>query len=487
MNKTIKEIYEEICQCKNQCLNINDSFKIKHQSNICNKIEPIESDKSSYYYNLIDNALYYFIQKKYIQKINSKYYITSSLNTNLRLSWENIKYIKKEKLKILFWLFRKLIVDSIIKYIILKKKIKNINIYSVGSTTITSDYDITLYSNDNTVLYYIITSFDTYISNIFNDNSNNLFDTNLYSKSYIVYSLTNSDYLQISNECKSIETFYYLKELDDDYKHIPILWGILHFLSNFRNIFNEYIYNTYIKFLSSNIQNLKRTLNNIQNLMIFLRNSNTDYKNILLNEENIKILYNENNLPNILFINDFVSYINFYGNETYYTRGAFLDVVVNTQMCNNNIIKLKEEDYISSILENGGYYFIHNNKLKYIKRIAKALDLLSKFENYKFLTKYINEFNNTKEPLCDIINNNNIDLLNCNIYYIYNIILKLVYDLLKFYFYNKENISFPFYNIHKLFEQNYISAIRENINDNKEIKINLYNKSKHKSLSNLNI
>jgi hypothetical protein len=160
----------------------------------------------------------------------------------------------------------------------------------------------------------------------------------------------------------------------------------------------------------------------------------------------------------LLGTSDYTSLVNFYGTETYFTRGAFLDIVVNKQMCKTSI-QLQDIDYISSILENSGFFFLHNDKTKYFIRVVNTLGLLIKNNKYKIL-QYSNEyekiieiFNNIKTVnekgevsydtnYCQWIDEKTFDLLKCEKYTIFNLLLKINYEILNIYSY--------FYSIIKL-------------------------------------
>jgi hypothetical protein len=73
-------------------------------------------------------------------------------------------------------------------------------------------------------------------------------------------------------------------------------------------------------------------------------------------------------------INNSLSFTNFFGSETYYTRGAFLDVVVNQQMLKNkNAVQLDINSYLDSFIENVSDYLLHDFNFKYLKRADNAL------------------------------------------------------------------------------------------------------------------
>ena len=65
--------------------------------------------------------------------------------------------------------------------------------------------------------------------------------------------------------------------------------------------------------------------------------------------------------------------MSFMSSETYYTRGAFIDVVINQQTCNGvNNINLDENEYLDSYIENLVDYVKHDRKEKYLFRMNNA-------------------------------------------------------------------------------------------------------------------
>ena len=158
-------------------------------------------------------------------------------------------------------------------------------------------------------------------------------------------------------------------------------------------------------------------------------------------------------------ISDLTSFINFYSDETYFTRASFLDVVINTQMCSNRF-ELKDTDYICSILENSGFFFLHSNKTKYLIRIMNSLnslvnktkkynDILSNDTYFIQFKNIINSLKSEKQIFIDgkmenIIdyddkyckwttiekNETSFDLLKCQKYTLFNIILHVNFTIL---------------------------------------------------------
>jgi hypothetical protein len=109
-----------------------------------------------------------------------------------------------------------------------------------------------------------------------------------------------------------------------------------------------------------------------------------------------------NSLPNVdrvLLTNMYISLVNYYGSETYFTRGAFLDVVVNQQMCGGGVrlcerggmipkwlsgklrrkgrvipeevgkVSLSKAEMVDSVIENIGEMMMHVSRVKYVDRV----------------------------------------------------------------------------------------------------------------------
>lgn len=494
------KIFKEICQCYSQCLKFeDDDYTLNHEASICNKIIIDNNTNVTNLMDLINKTIKFLIKNNYIKAIgdinNHKYYITIN-GTTVKFNWENIKNLKdKNKSEAeLFWLSRKLIVDSILKIIINEHKnhdtyytlsdgsgdvlitqndFNDIKIYSVGSTDITSDYDITLYSNNNYIISIIIEEFQKKFMKIFGEHSAIVFDTNIYGKAYIIFDCQdqicqiNYNPIDLSQCSNQKESFYYIKSLNDntgiinnkingEYKYNQVIWGLIKYLRDLRNNFGENIYNKYFNFLKKNID-YYNILDITQDTLIYLKNTNIGYTDLIENEDNHRKDYKDNNYNSLLFINDYISLINFYGEETYFTRGAFLDTVVNAQMCSKSlkpVIELYKEDYIASILENAGFFFSHNDKTKYLKRVKKSLILLTQNnKEYEYIleSNYFKDLYNVTSDdynYCNWIDNNNFNLLKCEKYDMFQVIFKIIYRLLKTYFSEVEFIDFPFYNIY---------------------------------------
>lgn len=508
-------IYEQVCQCTTQCIKLSDKpdiqYTLNNESNICNKIS-LDNMNSLVSRQIINKSLKFLIDSEYVKAIgpdneNHKYYITLN-NTTILLTWDNIKSIRNKEIRELFWLFRKLVIDNLLKIIIDEQSkadpvivskpdsihsiteicgpedFKNMKIYSVGSTEMSSDYDITLFSSNNQALSIVIEDFQSRFMSIFGEHSSTVFDTNIYGKAYIIFDcseLCKINYRPIILEKCGYqkETFYYLKSLDNSkYKSTQVTWGLIKYLRDLKDSFGEKIHNKYFDFLKKNITN-DEILDIALESLIYLNNTNNTYSDLIKSEEEFKNNYKD--YSGLLFDNDYISIINFYGKETYFTRGAFLDTVINSQMCNGNLskymrdfkekdntksddiiieqfinnlpIKLNEEDYIASILENCGFFFLNNDKTKYLKRVKVSVMLLSNI-NKKYLeileSIYFHDLSNISSDnydYCNWVDSNDFNILKCEKYSMFQVIFKIIYRILKIYFSNIEYVDFPFYNI----------------------------------------
>ena len=167
----------------------------------------------------------------------------------------------------------------------------------------------------------------------------------------------------------------YINDIHDQH-----IWAIIKLLYNILKIstrnnittcfndgsqsFYDWIYN---RILEKNKQNSK-LLNMIKTANLFIKNHM--YSDI----QYILSIFNSEKMVDKFGINNSLSFTNFFGSETYYTRGAFIDVVVNQQMLkNNNIIPLDTNAYLDSFIENLSDYLLHDFNFKYLKRADNAL------------------------------------------------------------------------------------------------------------------
>lgn len=479
--KTIYKITDEISK-KKECNILNTSFTYPFISRIGNKYKYLSiSDDIKIKKNVrlwhLDFIINEFIKNGLLNKKDRGLYI---LNTFKRFTWGNIQslnvndinfdsdnfislYINVMKysnnvddintlekeiknnptnkiknfdknqflklIKIIFWYFRKCCVDSIIVELI--SNINNIVGLSVGSTTLTSDYDITLYGR-NKDLSLIIKNFKKIIKSNFYDISNIIFDTNIYGVSFIII----GDYSFISDDpIPSISNSVMLKDMIIPYSLKTSIYTLFKKMENPEiKIKKTKIINKYEDYISDNII-CKSKNNTVKNFRYFINNNNTDiyitqhvwafvklllriniikqfdeimYSKLidnlfntldhdyLYNADKIINIFNIKTPPNIIFsfrdfeqllkkngilddqfiIHNYISFVQYHNNETYFSKGAFMDVVVNSQMCNNKIIKLSIHEYFDSFIENMSEFILHYQKYKYLDRAIKSFNNL---------------------------------------------------------------------------------------------------------------
>jgi hypothetical protein len=440
-------------------------------------------------------------------------------------------------IKSLFWYLRKAIVDSLLVFIIKQHNIGFPIGMSVGSTKLSSDYDITLYAQTK-ITTKIIADFNTVFENIFRSTSTEVFDTNIYGISFINLARYQKDLLpqeqllfSEQKRCKvgdSIKNFYYLKQ-NDDVKYTQHVWSISKLLYKIRKL-DKVDYSTFINKLSNKtkckpmgiyldisnklyneLYNYEREAN-VYSYLIYVYNifenkilesivetqkdwipEETGFKkgsvesiNLLMspmtsktykispdltieqieNEENNSKcqINNENSevsnvyISNLLIQNNFISLVNFFGSETYFTRGAFLDIVINEQMCRGEEekIKLSEDEYIDSFIENMADYINDVSKKKYIERAEKAIqktkyyslisEKFKKLKNNISLMEEIEYINKICEIISIIINehlkNTAINKIHKQLYIMQHItkVLKDMYESTSFDFHGMYNL-----------------------------------------------
>lgn len=474
----IKCVYDYFCQCKDQCLKDyegNFQSRLDTTKIICSEITSTSVNPEKYD-DLINAVINYFEKTlKLLVKRGNVYYIQYDiLSSNgirqtkkLKLTWDNIKSIEKNEKpnnQELFWFFRKLIVDSIIKKILNENKFKDLKVYSVGSAKLDSDYDITLYGNTADKIK-MITEFEKYFKSILLDDSSVVFDTNVYGKAFITYDENEYESINVKNIYANVkdeakycgQQFYYLKSGDSSSQ---LMWGLIKYLKDLREGFGENLYNQVRSYMESKIG---EQITYAHSTFIYLKNQpkEINYNLILSSEEKFKKDYLVDKLQKI---HDYLGLLNFYGNETYFTRGAFLDVVINYQTCKmKEPLKLLEIDYITSILENAGFFFVHNNKTKYILRVYRALKKLDEStykdvfggKSYNNFVKIINDLKTIKkteikdstgkvietkeeedydEKYCNnLVLDDNFELLKCEKYKLFGLLMTIVCKVIETY------------------------------------------------------
>ena len=436
----IKSVYKTAC-------NISD-VKIEGIELPLYEVGLSKCEDNKKVFDVIDN-LKLFVKKGLLTKDGEYFYLFSGTK---RLTWKNIKSISNKDLsdipketledirsifketsnenhiKSLFWLLRKGIIDNIL----LNSIIKPVTYASVGSTKVTSDYDITL-DGESDITSKIVTKFADEFYKIFNESSDVTFDTNVYGVSFISQ---NKD-VDYTNEAVCGDKFYYISE-DNDYdiavsQHI---WAYIKLLLEMKSLqhFNEESYDLFYS-------NLKVSLEGnmyLKSAEKFINKYNSNIKSYDKISSSFKTFFDNNLQQNTrkYLKTNFTSFVNYNGSETYLTNGAFLDVVVNTQKCSSkNIVSLTIHEYIDSFVENMAYSISHYYKDKYIKRAIKASEYILAYFKNDSLTSSINKL--FSECLA-IQNSCSTDIIKCQSFLIIDKLFKIIFYISN-YFYNQDN------------------------------------------------
>ena len=353
-----------------------------------------------------------------IKKNQDMYFLLSS---NMRFKWNNIKRLtlkdindfKAERgeifnelvnkyvigvtltveqellmIKSLFWYFRKVVVDSIVSDII---RLENLNIkaMSVGSTKLTSDYDITLdgtYKDNSRV----IRRFDRLM-----DDSESVFDTNIYGVSFVKDKTRDAgveeddDMNKMVNEAFNKEheqcgKFNYILSEDKDFIISQHIWAFVKLLLRLNKIQeqDEELYGLCLGELSNNLGNNLYYLSAVA----FINKYESDVNNYQMTvDDGSRFLGEGVDDDSKYLVSNFISYVNYNGSETYLTNGAFLDVVVNNQMCKkdkSNMINLDFNSYLDSFIENLSDLITHYHKVKYLDRASDAFDRMLEISGF---------------------------------------------------------------------------------------------------------
>jgi hypothetical protein len=128
-------------------------------------------------------------------------------------------------------------------------------------------------------------------------------------------------------------------------------------------------------------------------------------------------------------ISNFISFTNYNGSETYLTNGAFLDIVVNQQMCKfGNTIKLSKIAYFTSFIENISELMVHYHRNKYRDRCINALNKIVEYTGTNSTVEYISVLLN---KIKDIQSGCERDILNCNSFKIMDICIDCIIEISK--------------------------------------------------------
>ncbi len=310
---------------------------------------------------------------------NDKSYL---LSKGTLLTWDNIKKQSIQIKQILFN-FRKKIVDTLIKKIfdvfpdcLLNDCISNAS-GSVGpEATLDSDYDLTIAGHYK--VSQMIQIFNSVIEKVFKASPSEVFDTNLYGYSFLIPpNSTSNNRLIWDIDQIGKYTCLFSNEIKSNNQD---RWAYLRLLSFCYN------HNRYITFLNKEINNFfinglfkMKPLNKAKNYILKMKefenliNTNTDTNlknNIMINKELVKQQ-----------VIDSLSHMNYYGDETYFTQGAFIHVV-------GTMFYYRKEENYKKVLLFKSYYLIHSM----IENLAYFIHAYEKNESIIYAIKYYHRF-----------------------------------------------------------------------------------------------
>ena len=283
------------------------------------------------------------------------------------------------------------------------------------------------------------------MNEMYGNSSEVIFDTNVYGTSFIKLPEKtifgeDEDSNLYNNENKTCTggTFQYMKGNSegnsDDVIDMQHVWAFIKVLKALKMIekFDVRIYTSLYKYMELNLtEDGMRYLSKASSFMSFL-NKRRDYVEVLSSYKNLTDKLN--NVDRVLLTNMYISLVNYYGSETYFTRGAFLDVVVNQQMCGSDNIRvdLNNSELMDSIIENIGEVMMHVNRVKYTDRVESAIKGL-KLDNKEKYEKYC-----VLSMLKETQRKCNEDILNCGIYVMLHSCVRLLVDCFNEYMENRD-------------------------------------------------
>jgi hypothetical protein len=274
--------------------------------------------------------------------IKKKEYIID--NKSFPLEWNIIKENSYDSSHMFlleqFEKFRKTFVDSVVSLVIKEietcdnttDRFNKCTAVALGSSTITSDYDINLSSDNPIINSRIIKEFNEIFFKHFGKSSSVVFDTNIYGIGF----LNKKKYIiPIENRLQTDMAFVKLIYIEKTYG--------LDVIKEF-NLSNL----SFIKLYESAKDFFEYYINGVD--------PENKYLEILQDIQNVLGIGNDLSITNSLSYKDqekiqsLISLANMYANETYFSQGAFLHVVSNLQSGEN--LELSASDYVNSMLEN---------------------------------------------------------------------------------------------------------------------------------------
>lgn len=326
-------------------------------------------------------------------------------NINIKWKWTNIKKYFKNNVTVMtiFFNFRKELVDNILNIIFnynnkCNNSCKFISSGSIGPhANLESDYDLTVTGHFN--MSTIIKIFNDTIYYVFKTSSGEAFDTNIYGYSFLI---NNDENIKLDDnkywKLDTIKSKYYEIRTDQIYSLNQDIWAYLRLYSliyplNLNMIMFLFNINDHYKLI-------KNTIMQIDNYPKIKYASYIKYMNIF--EKNIQSSNSKITKESLI---DNLSFMNAFGEETYFTQGAFMHVL-GTMFYYKDIKDdekkrfLKEYYIIHSLVENAAYFIktmVKNNfdiiySSKYLERFMNAYYLLSNNKDVLIILNKLNFF-----------------------------------------------------------------------------------------------
>lgn len=329
------------------------------------------------------------------------------------LLWENILKHKNETI-LAFSLFRKVMVDTLIKYSAKESGCIDCYAKSVGSVTLKSDYDITIFGSKS---WLIIEIFNKTFRALFGRESGETFDTNLYGTPFYEYVTTPYDYFKIKESLYGRYLSIVNQEADEKRQDINIQ-RVFSLIKIVENIDQNDINNINLKlnklakpYFNDAIKLYNRLISSIQDINN-IQARNDKYVEELKKEsmKRQELLKNPTSEKLQLSLKTAICTSNFYASEGYYTQGAFFHVVGLLQTALR--IHITYDELLDSFFENIGdtLKIVKNDNLqdeqkcyseiisssKYLYRAINALLLIIKRDKTKLKSfqKIINDNTN---------------------------------------------------------------------------------------------
>jgi hypothetical protein len=286
---------------------------------------------------------------------------------------------------------RKEVVDKILNDVI-KSKCETCSQVSSGSTTATSDYDINI---SGPKADEVVAEFNRRFEEEYKMTSAEKFDTNVYGFPRVYESSehkhdSHERYIEQFKEDATNKNFEYIKNPKTQFYQDL-------------NTYNQHVW-ALRKLYEALKENEKRAVRKkpyffalAESRPLSIKENNVKYESFLhrlattvmefekggdVKDEEIDYL--------IVRYNDLVSHGNYHAQETYYSTGPYMDVVVNQQMKLG--IPLSEDQYMDSYIENMAFAFDHltcdedeKAKLdasKYLKRASDAFLKISRLTTH---------------------------------------------------------------------------------------------------------